>query len=511
MVQAAVGAFKKHDLPRLERLWTYYRNPLRLVGGAGGSGGGCGGEASGDASRRGRWYRLAQEVGLPVRTTGRAVAGAPIDDRQLERREVVIENDIGWRVQSMVDFMFGKPVRLVSRAADERMRAIIERVLEEVWEASGGIALLQDMALMGHVYGHVDLALRIDPSLLLARKGSDDDAIVQTATSNLRIELIEPRRGVPILDERDYRVMRAYIVHYERPAANSRAEKPSLLERIMQDVRGFADGGGAVDSNGERDRNTITEIIGPRAWAVYENGRLAWEQQLNLTGGRMPVVHIQNIAEPFSFGGQSEVEPLIPLQDELNTRLSDRASRVTLQSFKMYLAKGIHGFEKARVGPGQIWSTDNADASVEAFGGDANSPSEESHIREVREALDKISGIPPLASGVVQAKIGNLSSANALRITLMAVLSKTARKRVTYGGGIERICDLILTALHNAGVLLTTPRDRGVQIQWRDPLPDDMREIMQTAEAKARLGVPRGVLLEELGYVGEGAEMPNGK
>ena len=39
-----------------------------------------------------------------------------------------------------------------------------------------------------------------------------------------------------------------------------------------------------------------------------------------------------------------------------------------------------------------------------------------------------------------------------------------------------------------------------------DPLPEDTRELMQAAEAKARLGVPKQRILEELGYgAGEGA------
>lgn len=248
------------------------------------------------------------------------------------------------------------------------------------------------------------------------------------------------------------------------------------------------------------------EVIGPDAWIVVEGNRVTASQPHAWTGGRVPVVHVQNIAVPFEYGGQGEVEALIPLQDELNTRLSDRASRVTLQTFRMYLAKGIHGFEQARVGPGQIWSTDNVDASVEEFGGDASSPSEEAHVREVREAMDKISGVPPLASGVVQAKIGNLSSANALRITLMAALSKTARKRVTYGAGIVRMCELVLLALDRHGVLATSEEDRRVRLAWQDPLPDDVREQMQAAEAKRRLGVPDERIMQELGYApGEGA------
>ena len=221
---------------------------------------------------------------------------------------------------------------------------------------------------------------------------------------------------------------------------------------------------------------------------------------LRFTGGELPVVHVQNLSQPFRYEGLSEVEPLMPLQDELNTRLSDRASRVTLQSFRMYLAKGVDGFDTAPIGPGQVWVTDNPDAEVVAFGGDAHSPSEASHILEVREAMDKASGVPPIASGVVRAKIGNLSSANALRITLMGVLSKTARKRVTYGRGIGEMSRKMLAALDAAGVLRTGARDRGIRLDWPDPLPVDVREQVAVARAKSELGVPEERVLAELGY-----------
>ena len=116
------------------------------------------------------------------------------------------------------------------------------------------------------------------------------------------------------------------------------------------------------------------------------------------------------MSQPFTFAGLSEVEPLVPLQDELNTRLSDRASRVTMSSFRMYLAKGLDSADRLPVAPGTIWSTDNTEAQVTSFGGDSGTPSEDRHIDEIREAMDKQSGVPPLAAGVVRAKVGNLSS-----------------------------------------------------------------------------------------------------
>jgi len=459
----AIADFTDLDLPRLERFWAYYRNPMKF--------------APGGPDQQ-RWYRLAQELGVPPRVTGRkgmSFAGSstttstPLDDRANERREVVIENDIGWRIQSMIDFMFGKPIFIVSDSPNPALAKTIEAILAAIFDAAGGIAFFQDMALLGNVYGHIDLALRFDPALLLLH--SPHDLLPLALSKLIRPELIEPRRGVPLLSPRDYRTIDAYIVRAPRRSKHaspttpaSPTYTPSTFDRIRAS---FA----PLTSDPLKDESF--DLITPASWSIFSSGKKVWEQNLNLTDGITPVVHIQNIAQPFAYFGHSEVEPLIPSQDELNTRLSDRASRVTLQSFKMYLAKGIHGFDRARIGPGQIWSTDNPDASVEAFGGDAHCPSEEAHIREIRDALDKISGLPPLASGVVQAKIGNLSSANALRVTLMSVLNKTSRKRTTYGDGIIRACRLILAALHNANILLTSHADRQLHITWQDPLPQD--------------------------------------
>ena len=211
------------------------------------------------------------------------------------------------------------------------------------------------------------------------------------------------------------------------------------------------------------------------------------------------MVHIQNMSQPFVYAGLGEVEALIPLQDELNTRLSDRANRVTLQSFKMYLARGIEGFDGTGVGPGTVWSTDNPDASIVGFGGDASSPSEDSHIAEIREAMDKISGVPPLAGGVVKAKLGNLSSANALRVTLMGLIAKTMRKRVTYGRGIEAVSLLVLRALDEAGVFRVKDSERGVRVVWGALGPIGDEESLDAAQAKVALGVPEERVLDELG------------
>jgi hypothetical protein len=251
-------------------------------------------------------------------------------------------------------------------------------------------------------------------------------------------------------------------------------------------------------ARGRRATVDVTEQWSAEAIRIFHGDRLARSTANPI--GRLPVVHIQNLPQPFFYEGLSEVEPLIPLQDELNTRLSDRANRVTLQSFKMYLGKGIENFLERPVGPGQMWSTENPEAEVQAFGGDGPNPSEDEHIREIREAMDKTSTVTPVAAGLIRNKVGNLTSENALRIVMMGLLARTEKKRVTYGQGIADLCELILDTLDATGVFKTRPEDRRVRLHWPSPLPENTGERLREARMKLELGVPRHRVLAELGY-----------
>lgn len=474
------------------RLWEYYQNPAVAMFSPAGD------EATGNGRVQ------AQETGLPPRITGRrygsareAAFGKKIAD--IQRKEVVIENDIAWRISAMVDFLFGKGVSFVSRAAEASRRQDIERLLKGVFEANGGAGFFQDMAVLGSVYGFVDCLVRPAAGLLSrlcrgARRdvrashptASDFHAAVDHA-STIALELIEAPRALPILDESDYRTMRYYVQHFQQPCNAVETNGPSIASLIGQRI-----------SSRQRRIITVTEILGPSAWQRYENGTLAAEDENPL--GFVPAVHIQNLAQPYYYEGVSDVEQLAELQDELNTRLSDRASRITMQAFKMYLAKGLDGFSDKAVAPGRMWFTDNPDASLEAFGGDAGSPSENLHIAEVREAMDKISGVTPVVAGVLKNKLGNLTSGVALKMTFMGMLTKTARKQLTYGQGLKNMAQIILTILDKAGVYATTPDERRVDVVFANPLPEDETERLKEALMKKELGVSDAVLRQELGY-----------
>jgi hypothetical protein len=446
------------------RLWDYYHNPMVATGAGVGEG----------ANDSGRGYVQAQEIGLPARITGRLYAGADSvamgkDVGDIQRKEVVIENDIAWRVNAMVDFLFGRKVGIVSQAADADRRRKIEMILKTVFDANGGSVFFQDMAVLGSVYGFVDCIVRWggllgerfqnSTSQVMSPLTTTDhsfDSILRAA-ADIVLELIEAERALPVLDENDYKQIRYYMQHFVQ-MRNEVAGDQRFITRLL----------GGKGSGASRRSVEVTEILGSDRWQRYEDEVLV-EEGVNPLG-KLPVVHIQNLSQPGYYEGLSDVEQLLGLQDELNTRLSDRASRVTMQAFKMYLAKGIEGVGDKPISPGRMWSTDNPDASIEAFGGDGENPSENLHITEIREAMDKVSGVTPIVAGVLKNKLGNLSSAVALKMTFMGMLSKTYRKQLMYGQGLKQICSLVLEILDRTGVYETSLEERNVEIVFEAPI-----------------------------------------
>lgn len=484
LLELLLAQHTHQTLPALSRLWNYYRNPLAEATLSGGSAG-----------------APAQVAGLPQR-----IRQGNDEASGTAAREIVIENDIAWRIHTLVDFMFPSSPRLRSSAADPHTRRTIELVLESIIDANGGDGLWHSAALFGSIYGWVDFLINVDGlatqaarRLSSASQGDrpgeapskpDAEAVAELVRPLVVIETVEAPRAIALVNRADYRQLDAYVLHYRQYV--NEVERPNWLTRLARGISRFH------AAPEQRATVEVTEIYSQSHYQRYEDQVLVQESPNRL--GRIPVVHMQNLAQPLCWEGLSDVEPLIPLQDELNTRLSDRASRVTMQSFRMWLGKGIDGFLDRPVGPGQMWFTDNLDASIEGFGGDADSPSEVAHIEELRAAMDKASGVTPSAAGHIRARVGNLTSENALRISLMGTLAKTKRKRITYGAGIKALCELILHALDVHGVLRSDSADRQIEVAWADPLPPDESRRIRDALDKAQLGIPLDVLRAELGY-----------
>jgi hypothetical protein len=526
--------------PHLRRLWSYYRNTATPIA-----------VSAGNLAERP--YRQEQEWGLPARITGTLPAGGGRLPG-ISRKEVVVENDIAWRIDTMVDHLFGRQVFIASLAPDPSRRDVLTRLLAAILDANGGIALLQQLALLGAVYGYVDILVKLDNDAAAALQldlegdtwahltsttavrrdatgsgeatpaapstsggvdaGADassqpntgtgktpDGSLIERLARLVRFEIVPPSRALPLgTDTAAPAQPAAYAQVWETSAILPASSTSSSSSASAAEPRRWWPWAPKLPptANPNREVTRHIEILTGTQWLRFTGPNLVARGRHPL--GRVPVVHIQNLAVPFTYPGRSDVEPLMPLQDELNTRLSDRAYRISMSSFKMFLGKGIDNFLTAPVGPGRMWATDNTDAEIDEFGGDDRCPSEELHISEVREALDKVSAVPPVAAGLLRDRVGQLSSAAALRVTLQALLAKTERKRGTYGRGLMQMLELALAWLNATGLLPTSEDERRSDINWPSAIPENSLDRLREAEIKARLGVPTDQVLREIGY-----------
>ena len=267
------------------RLWDYYANPRCEVV--------AGGASERKVSESGRCYVQAQEYGLPSRITGLAHGpqGDVFDSRavkDVQRKEVVVENDIAWRVNAAADFLFGRPVNVISKAADGRKRSNIEAIIKALFAANGGLGFFQDMAVLGSVYGFVDCFIRPDPGIterIASRPPTQQpslEAVLHLAQA-IDLELIEAPRALPVLDEDDYRIVRFYVQHFHQKK-NAVTRKNSFLARLLARTGQTSDARQVV---------AVTEITSPEHWQRYEDKVLVAEGEI--PWGFLPVVHIQNI------------------------------------------------------------------------------------------------------------------------------------------------------------------------------------------------------------------------
>jgi hypothetical protein len=495
--------------PVYDLRWRYYRNPL-FPGGA-------------DGADMTRPYTQGQEYGLPKRITGFAPGGGGRDP-QVERKEVVIENDIAWRVDTRVQFLFGKPVLIRSAApGTDQRRAEITSVIRGMMAANGGMLYWQNYDLYAEVFGfadslvqpldqhpradslrlpplHVKLGELADLPVGFADMGDEppESALDEAATQKqmelralgalIRFNLVEPSRAMPFCDPSDYRRVLCYGEVYDGPLLGS--EATSWLAAFGRWLlwRGEA----------PSRRACMIDLYGAEEWQRYQDGVLV-ASGANLLGA-IPLVHMVHGNHPFVYAGPGAVEPLIPLQDDLNTRLSDRGHRVTMQAHKMFLAKGMQDTGDQLIGPSRVWYTDNSAASVTEFGGDFEAPSELAHISDIREAGDKISGASPIAAGAIKNRLGALTSAVALRMTLISLLSQSVGRRSGGGDAIQAHVELGLRWLDVLGLFKTSPAERRVALSWPSPLPENKTEELNDATLKKDLGVPLAVVLRELGY-----------
>ena len=105
-----------------------------------------------------------------------------------------------------------------------------------------------------------------------------------------------------------------------------------------------------------------------------------------------------------------------------------------------------------------------------------------------------------MVAGVLKDKVGNLTSAVALKMTLMGMLAKTERKNYAYGQGLKEIAAMVMHLLDVTNIYPNTKDERVFDVIFPSPLPENTLEKLNEAKLKQELGVSKEQVLRELGY-----------
>ena len=209
--------------------------------------------------------------------------------------------------------------------------------------------------------------------------------------------------------------------------------------------------------------------------------------------GFIPFVHVPNLQPPNSRWGLSDLVDLIPLNRELNERMSDQADVIRYHADPPVVFKGVEEHSDLPVGPGTVWDLPR-DADVSLLEWRGNVPALQEHIERVLRALYEVTETPRTSFG----DSGRLLSGVALETELQPLVQRTLRKRVRWSAALRRCNQMLLVLAERVSRLPSgTFAPYRSQIVWPPMLPRD-----DEAETRRNLTLVEGGLLSHRSAMG---------
>lgn len=200
----------------------------------------------------------------------------------------------------------------------------------------------------------------------------------------------------------------------------------------------------------ERDTGVIfkrtveTTVIYKEYWTpeeivVYEGGNEV--DRMTNPYGFIPFVQIKNFPIAGRTRGISDLDDIIPLNVELNTKKSDVSEVIDYHSAPITLVYGakIGNLEK---GANKVWGGLPKDSKVENLGLQGDLTASVNYIADVKTSMCEIAGIPENVLGGASA-ISNTSGV-ALQYMNLPLIERTRVKRACTARGIERVNKMII-------------------------------------------------------------------
>lgn len=239
---------------------------------------------------------------------------------------------------------------------------------------------------------------------------------------------------------------------------------------------------------------TATEII------VYEDGEE--KDRMENPYGFIPFVQIKNFPIAGRTRGQGDLDDIIPLNVELNTKKSDVSEVIDYHSAPITLVYGakIGNLEK---GANKVWGGLPKDAKVENLGLQGDLVASVGYTSDVKTSMCEIAGIPETVLGGANA-ISNTSGV-ALQYMNLPLIERTRIKRSCSSDGLQKVNKMILFISLYHG-LIEKPEDITMkdflrnEVEIPDTLPKDELIELNKIQQEMTLGLEcRHGAMERLG------------
>jgi hypothetical protein len=406
------------------------------------------------------------------------------------RREMGEQNTALNYVRTMSDyitnFCFGKGVQFKTSEANA---AIIPYLLQKVWEVDNHKEkVLWEMGQLAGITG--------DCFVKVAYEAPYEDALGIVQEGKTRLIPLNP----------------AYCFPEYHPHDRDRILRFKLKYRFW-----------GTSPEGTRQVYTFTEILTDETIEQYVNDELI--DQYDNPIGKVPVVHIPNVSISSSPWGQSDIWDIIPLNRELNEKVTEISDIINYHSAPVTIITGAKASQLER-GAKKVWAGLPKDARVYNLESKGEMAGAMEYMALIKQAMHEITGVPETALGKTQ-PISNTSGV-ALAIQYQPMMNRYYMKRTHFTKGLIQLNELIIRtqAVHEPETLqwnpaeatypepdqlqILDPRDPATYrtaIHWPDPLPVDQLIKLNELQAKMAMGLEskRGALRAL------GEEFPNDK
>lgn len=241
-------------------------------------------------------------------------------------------------------------------------------------------------------------------------------------------------------------------------------------------------------------RTSTTTVIYKEFWTnseivVYEGDKEV--DRMENPYGFIPFVQIKNFPVAGRTRGVGDLDDVIPLNVELNTKKSDISEVIDYHSAPITLVYGakIGNLEK---GANKVWGGLPKDAKVENLGLQGDLTASANYIAETKTAMCEIAGIPETVLGGASA-ISNTSGV-ALQYINLPLIERTRIKRNCSTAGLKTVNEYILFIAMYEG-LIEKPEDISMkdfvsnEVTLPDTLPKDELMELQKIQQEMTLGI----------------------